>query len=88
MSCIIGIFFPFFSIVLGQKPIGNIYDNLLLFIILVIISLVQKTVIYGFELRTTVQHLSVNCCQGIKEVRNINKTYIFNLCEVYFWLVC
>lgn len=66
-------FFYFFSIVLSQKPIGNIYDNLFLFIILVIISLLQKKVIYGFELGTTVQHLSASCCQGIKEDENINK---------------
>lgn len=72
-------FLHFFSRVLHQNPIENICDHLFLFIILVIISSVQKREIYGIELRTTVWYLPVSCCQGAKAARNINKSYIFNI---------
>lgn len=86
-------FFIFSSRLLDQNHIGNIYDDLFLFIVLVIISSVQKRAIYGIEPRTTNWHLPVSCCQAAKaarQTRSINKSYTFNIGEVFFffWLIC
>lgn len=80
-------FFIFSSRLLDQNHIGNIYDDLFLFIVLVIISSVQKRAIYGIEPRTTNWHLPVSCCQAPKAARSINKSYTFNIGEVFFFFL-